>query len=72
VLLLDEIAARRWLTPHRADALTLEAVASGQLSVIGALRDHWQLITGLQLLNLTRLIVTTAFSALLQRLPKCK
>jgi hypothetical protein len=56
VLLLDEIAARRWLTPYRAGALTLEAVASGQLSVIGGLRDHWQLITGLQLLNLTRLI----------------
>jgi len=46
VLLLDEIAARRWLTPYRAGALTLEAVASGQLSVIGGLRDHWQLITG--------------------------
>jgi len=46
VLLLDEIAARRWLTPYRADALTLEAVASGQLSVIG-LWDHWQLIAGM-------------------------
>jgi len=34
VVLLDEIAARRWLTPNRADALTLEAVASGQLSVV--------------------------------------
>jgi len=33
------------LTPYRADALTLEAVASGQLSVIG-LWDHWQLIAG--------------------------
>jgi len=42
VLLLDEIAARRWLTPYRADALTLEAVASGQLSVISIARDHWQ------------------------------
>jgi len=32
VLLLDEIAARRWLTPYRADALTLEA--STQYSVL--------------------------------------
>jgi len=52
MLLLDEIAARRWLTPYRADALTLEAVASGQLSGISGLRDHWQLITGLQLSTL--------------------
>jgi hypothetical protein len=49
VLLLYEIAARRWLTPYRADALTLEAVASGQLSVVSIPVDHWQLIAGFTL-----------------------
>ena len=32
MLLLYEVAARRWLTPYRADALTLEA--STQFSVL--------------------------------------
>src|SRR5579862_4243548 len=32
-----EIAARRWLTSSRTDALTLEAVASSQLSAVSDL-----------------------------------
>jgi len=34
MLLLYEFAASGWLTPYRADALTLTAVAGGQFSAV--------------------------------------
>ena len=42
------------MTSYRADALTLEAVASGQLSVISLFRDHWHLSAGVTAAKLLR------------------